>query len=202
VAKKKKKLRAEPVAPVVTVTCPNCGASVRADPGDRAACNYCGTDIHVPRIEIEATAEPESEPPAESEPPVRRPPEPLAPGRDDATWRIAMALGVVVVAAIAIVVVTRDPVELPPTTTIPRDPELDGMQQQLECRSSCMEPCTQIKDVHAMVRCHESCEKKCKYVGKGAGSECRARCAKKCASAGDPVVRSACLDGCRSDCPP
>jgi hypothetical protein len=211
--KRKKKLAAvvvdQPQAPVVTVTCPNCGASVPADPGERTECTYCGTDLHLPRLEYEA--EKEGEPPPSEEPgPPRRKLTPLAPRATPASASANAMVGVLIFGVFAIgmtfwVITRRASIDTSSSggpAIAPRDPEVDGTLENARCLTDCIGPCQEIQNPDAMIACHEKCQAKCKFVGKGTASECHARCGKKCDNAVDIASKGACLGGCNAECPP
>jgi hypothetical protein len=187
--------------PVVTISCPSCGASVKGELGSRTECRYCGTDLHLPKFAGDATdelAEPlePTDGSYEQEPPARATRSMLLP---------LIAVGVALAVGLLYLVGAGSSVSAPESTRSPastHDLELERTIANAKCLTSCIKPCTEIEDPQSMVNCTNGCEEKCKYVGKGSGADCRARCVSKCSTAIDDSVRAACESGCGRECPP
>jgi hypothetical protein len=175
--------------------------------GSRTECRYCGTDLHLPKFAGDANADvAETVEPTnglyEQEPPARATRSTLLP---------LLAVGVALALLLLYLVRAAPSVSAPEPTRSPaptRDPELERTIANAKCRTSCMNPCTEIKDPASMVRCMDGCEDKCKYVGKGSGADCRARCRSKCSTTACVPRARAAADGsvrpdpaaCRRSC--
>ncbi len=198
---------AEPRPPVLVVSCPQCGGSVRdADLGERTKCQYCGTDLHLPTVDFT----PDS-PPSEARRPtaavVELEPEQQAAGRSQhQPLLLAMAV-LVLLGALAVIMFASSSSSPQPSTVSPapqsaRDKELEGTMAGANCTLDCTKPCLEISDPTAVLMCLDNCEHKCKFVGKGTPGECRSRCSSTCGGAPDAASRAACESGCMQGCPP
>lgn len=192
---------------VVTIVCPSCGGSVRgAEPGERSTCTYCGTELHVPTIEARA---PEPEPSATR----ADEPEPAPTRRRPADGKLSpFILGVAALLLIAIAWSSAskpsrthaDTPEMPGAregagTRVP-NPGSDDVLAHADCTVGCYEPCMEIKDPDALMRCMGACDDKCKSVGRGTRAQCVTRCSERCAAA-PAASRAACESGCQAGCP-
>ena len=203
-------LETEVKSSVVTVSCPTCGAIVDdAEVGERTECRYCGTSLHVPRVEGLGDERPPPDDAREPGPAAahREMPEeaPVAPAARAMSPLVGGLIATVVVVAILVVAIGTASGPATPSVApraTPHDRDLDPTLQHADCSMACTKPCLEIQQPDALIRCMDSCEAKCKYVGNGSGTACRAGCQARCADAPDPESRQLCSIGCSAACPP
>lgn len=197
--------RKKPRTPVVTVSCPNCGGSVdHAELGEKTACQFCGTALHLPSMEFEEPTALEPAPPRDPVEIPRVATRMARPTRTN-TPALVLACALVGIATIVFVATRRSPSaqieDRPFPRVVERHPDTDGLVANAECTVSCTKPCLEIKDTNALIACMDKCTDKCKFVGKGTPTECRRGCDSQCAAAPDAASRNACVSGCYSSCP-
>jgi hypothetical protein len=193
----------EPLLPVLTVTCPNCGGAVNdAELGKRTTCTFCGTDLHLPRID--STPDEPPEPPREQEPPS----DGVLPSLDAANpapprpqWGLLLGVFTLMVGFV-VWMAWRSPMspDVPssPDPVAQRDPEISATV----CHGNCLGACGElpIDNTHAMTKCMDACEKKCNYPPKIPIAECHAKCDDKCGGAPNESTRLSCVGSCKAAC--
>ena len=196
VKRRRPKASARPA--VVHLTCPGCGGDVSdAELGEKSTCRYCGVELHVPDVQLQAPPATPPRPVTQASEPPRRP--------AFNSWGTVALLATVTLVAVGAIAMSAGPSPSPTASAPGKTPvvsdDTEGILAGARCLVDCNRPCLEIKDPDGMVRCLDACQSRCKLVGKGTRAECSDRCQTRCNVAPDES-RGLCLSGCLSDCPP
>lgn len=133
--------------PVVTISCPACGGKVNgAELGERTACTYCGTELHLPAIKPT---------------PIPPPPEPAQGRPNTAPALVAAIMFLVVISAMMWMFLSKQD---PPPVGLDRP---DPVVERAECMIGCTRSCVQLDEPKQVIACNDECGKRCGRGGRG-----------------------------------
>lgn len=207
VSKRRRAAAAPPAAPVVTLSCPKCGAGVNgAELGESTECPFCGTHLHLPTLSVSddgARANEGAKPSANGLSPE------LSPVSEANPVKVVLVVALLVVGLVigATLMLSRRG-QVPTAPTVPAPPSDPGplidpannRAQWRACTSECTTGCRGLVGTQAIQECLTGCKIKCRFVG--TDPTCPAHCRERCSAGGSDTARALCEAGCAESCRP